>query len=61
MCLAKGHCIIRITSKIGQIGIKHHQIPAKTTNTVQQTKETSGVSVSQSWTCEVAHAKYANF
>ena len=28
-CLAKVHCIIGITSKISQIGIKHHQIPAK--------------------------------
>ena len=57
-CLAKVHCNIGITSKTSQIGrIKYHQKPAKTTNTVQQTKETSGVSVSESWTCEVAHAK----
>ena len=41
--------------------VKHHQIPAKTTNMVQQTKKTSKVSVSESWTCEVAHAKHANF
>ena len=33
-------------SKIRKIGVKHHQIPAKTTNTVQQIEETSGVSVS---------------
>ena len=33
---------------MSQIGIKHNQLPAKTTNTVQQTKETPGVSVSES-------------
>ena len=35
-----------ITSYITKIGVIHHQWPAKTTNTVQQTVKTSGLSVS---------------
>ena len=37
-CLAKVHYIKLIAYKIAKIGVKHHQLSAKTTNTVQQTE-----------------------